>query len=266
MTQGRSHWGAYHARWSRLRPPLRPTPDVVTALREEAERVLASAPHRTCLVLGVTPELARLHTPLLAVDRNPSMIEALWPGDEPGRRALCADWTRLELAAGTVGFAVGDGSLNVMPHPHPQIQVLERLRELMPEAMGGAALRCFVRPSRTETTREVAATPERSQTFHAFKWRLAMAVCAERGVSLRVAELREELLRRLPDLPALARRTGWPLEDVQTIHVYENSPETYSFPSQDEFLEVARAAGWEGRFRAVVGYELAERCPLLVLS
>ncbi len=225
----------------------------------------------TCLLLGVTPELARVHTPLLAVDRNPRMIEALWPGDDAGRHAVCADWTTLEASIGPIGCAVGDGSLNVMAYPHPQTRVLERLRALIP-AHGCVITRCFVRDIHTatdherETVARVVETAEHSASFHGFKWRLAMAICGERGPSLPVVQLREELRKHFPDRDALARRTGWDPGDIQTIDAYANSTEIYSFPSRAEFVQVARATGWRPHLLEVPGYELAERCPLLVLS
>lgn len=283
-----SHWQAYHARWSRLRPPLRPAASVVSALREELASFPAAAEaDRACLLLGVTPELAAVHTPLVAVDRNPAMIAALWPGDDAGRRAVRGDWTELDSSIGRLGCAVGDGSLNVMAYPHPQIQVLERLRALIP-AHGGVVLRCFVRnlaetlrpgktlrpgetlrPGKTscpaESLREVVETPELSASFHGFKWRLAMAMCAERGTTLQVASLWAEFVACLPDREALAARTGWPLEDIKTIDVYSASSEAYAFPTREEFIQLAETSGWSGSFREVGGYELAERCPVLVL-
>ncbi|MCA9647374.1 MAG: hypothetical protein KC492_42080, partial [Myxococcales bacterium] len=237
-----SHWEAYHARWSRLRPPLRPAPEVVAALSEElAAFPAAREPERACLLLGVTPELATIHTPLVAVDRNHAMIDALWIGNDAERRAVRADWTELDPSIGPLGCAVGDGSLNVMASPHPQIQVLKRLRELIPKH-GGVVLRCFVRSPaeidgamnavtpNAETPEQVCDTPELSASFHGFKWRLAMALCNERGSTLQVAALWGKFHRTFPDRAALAERTGWSLEDIQTIDVYADSRETYSFP------------------------------------
>ncbi|MEZ4369412.1 MAG: hypothetical protein R3B07_01245 [Polyangiaceae bacterium] len=266
-----SHWQAYHSRWSRLRPPLRPAPEVVAALSEElAKFPAAREPDRACLLLGVTPELAKVRTPLVAVDRNQAMIDALWVGDDAERRAVSADWTELDSSIGPLGCAVGDGSLNVMAYPHPQIQVLKRLRALIPEH-GGVVLRCFVRNlaeilTPAESLSEVVETPELSASFHGFKWRLAMALCNERGSTLQVAALWGTFQRMFADRAALAARTGWSLEDIQTIDVYAESRETYSFPSRDDFVEVAANGGWAARFREVGGYELAERCPLLVLT
>ncbi|MGE0327413.1 MAG: hypothetical protein AB7S68_34195, partial [Polyangiaceae bacterium] len=265
------HWQAYHSRWSRLRPPLRPAPVVVAALSAElATFPAAREPERACLLLGVTPELATLHTPLVAVDRNQAMIDALWVGDDAERRAVRANWTELDSSIGRLGCAVGDGSLNVMAYPHPQIQVLKRLRALIPEH-GGVALRCFVRtPAETltpaESLQEVVETPELSASFHGFKWRLAMAVCNERGSTLQVATLWAKFQAEFSNREALASRTGWSLEDIQTIDVYANSAETYAFPTREEFLGLASASGWSGRFRDLGSYELADRCPLLVLT
>lgn len=264
----RSHWEAYHSRWSRLGPPLRPAPSVVAAVGAELASFQSTADgDRVCLLLGVTPELARIHTPLVAVDRNPEMIEALWSGDDAQRRALRGDWTELDSSIGPVACAVGDGSLNVMAFPHPQVRVLERLRALIPEH-GGVILRVFARnPTETsESVSEVLGRPEISGSFHGFKWRLAMAMCNERGATLEVAELWERFTLGFPNRAALAARTGWSMAEIETVDVYAGSPEAYAFPTRDEFLELARGCGFRPRIREVGGYELAERCPLLVLT
>lgn len=263
----RSHWEAYHSRWSRLGPPLRPPPSVVAAIAAELASLQSTKDDRLCLLLGVTPELARIHTPLVAVDRNPEMIEALWVGDDSRHRALRGDWSELDSGIGPLGCAVGDGSLNVMAFPHPQARVLGRLRALIPED-GGVILRVFARtPTETrETASEVLETPEVSLSFHGFKWRLAMAMCDERGSTLQVASLWEKFNSCFRDREALATRTGWSMEDVETIDVYASSPETYAFPTRAEFMELAESCGFRARFREVGGYELAARCPLLVLT
>ena len=85
-----NHWQTYPARWSLLKPPLRPDASVVDRVR-----ALAGADAAPVLVLGVTPELAAAFAQVEAVDRSAEMIAALWPGDAPGRRAIQGDWLEL---------------------------------------------------------------------------------------------------------------------------------------------------------------------------
>ena len=72
-------------------------------------------------LLGVTPEIADMHWPdgaqLLAADRSPEMVCSVWPGDRPGRRAVCAEWTDALSAAGPFDLVIGDACLATLAYP-----------------------------------------------------------------------------------------------------------------------------------------------------
>jgi hypothetical protein len=66
------------------------------------------------------------------------------------------------------------------------------------------------------------------------------------------------------DVHDLAERTGWHVEEIQTIDAYRGSPARYTFPT----LEEARgylSADFEEISCHFPDYELGERCPTLLL-
>ena len=76
--------------------------------------------------------------------------------------------------------------------------------------------------------------------------------------------IRETFQREFPDRTELARCSGWNLDDIATIDLYENSADIYCFPTERQFASIIPPAFAPIRFVPVGTYELAERCPLLV--
>jgi SAM-dependent methyltransferase len=258
-----NHWSHYHEKWSRLEPPLRPHPDCV--LRAVA---LLSERDGPVLVLGVTPELTGAFPEVTAVDKSEGMIRGLWSGDGEGRRAVCANWLSLPFGEGEYGAAVGDGSLNALVHPDGYRDLYSELaRVLRPRSR--VVFRVFRRPDPCESLDAVldAARAGRIETFHAFKWRFAMALAAaSRSASIAVRSIRDRFCEHVPDRDALASSTGWSREIVDTIDVYAGSSEIYSFPSAEELLLSAPPPFERAHFVEVGSYPLADRCPLFVMN
>lgn len=98
----------------------------------------------------------------------------------PLRRALCGDWRDLALPDRPYDGLIGDGSFNVLTSPAHIGEVAERLRPMAPGAM--LAVRCFITPDADGAERvEDLADWTPLGGFHAYKWRLAMALYHERG-------------------------------------------------------------------------------------
>ena len=61
--------------------------------------------------------------------------------------------------------------------------------------------------------RPVVSTAGEIRSFHAFKWRLAMAIVAEAAdPNIRVETIRDVFIREFPDRAMLAETTGWRAE------------------------------------------------------
>jgi SAM-dependent methyltransferase len=224
------------------------------------------------LILGVTPELATLPWPadttLLAVDRSPDMIRAVWPsaGLPAGATAICGDWRSLPLGAGAVDLLAGDGASVVLAYPD-ELRALSAEARRVLAADGRLVLRAFVQPEAREDLAAVGAALRAGHlgSFHAFKWRLAMALqpSTERGV--RLADIWNACGDLCPDRAALAAATGWPLETIATLDAYRGVTATYAFPTLAE-LRAVLAADFLELACHTPAYELGERCPTLVLA
>jgi hypothetical protein len=226
----------------------------------------------TLLLMGVTPELCGLPTAAgsrtIAIDRSRDMIRAVWPGPlRPGDAALCGEWLRLPIRERAADVILSDGCLSTLAWPEGYSAVCDELRRVV-RPDGRCAMRCFVLPEDREDVETVLADLAVGRTggFHAFKWRLAMALQPDplRGVVL--ADVWEAFPRHRDDRDELARRNGWPAESVATIDAYRGVPARYSFPS----LRQLEALCTDSRFAVLdvrlPGYELGERCPTIVLA
>ena len=82
----RGPWSRHALQWSRVGPPLRPSPQdvAVASAAVDGWRAATGRDDPTLLLLGVTPELCALplgpRSRVLAVDRSLEMIRGVWPG------------------------------------------------------------------------------------------------------------------------------------------------------------------------------------------
>ncbi len=165
----------YHLAWSKLTPPLRPHPEGIAAVRAQ----IGDRPGRT-LLLGVTPELADISNDLVAIDRNYSMVQHVWPGNTASRRAVVGDWRNGNFTPASFSYCVGDTSLGAMRFPDEVASVCDQLTQLLRPG-GKFVCRVFVSPQVRESVEAVrdAAVSGAIRNFHAFKFRLGMALIAE---------------------------------------------------------------------------------------
>ncbi len=257
---GDDHWPRHARQWALVGPPLRPSPADVAAVRAQLARC---GPAPRGLVLGVTPELIGAGWPatarLIAIERSADVIAAIGPRG-PAATALQADWRALPLAARSIELAVGDGALSTLRFPDDYRALAGELARVL--APGGrVALRLFAAPAVAEPLDAVAAALAAGTigSFHALKWRVAMAIQpADRNVA--VAAIGRAVEALCGDRAALAARTGWSPAVIAAIDSYRGSRLTYSFPTQAEVIAAL------GDALAVVDelvptYELGARCP-----
>jgi hypothetical protein len=71
--------------------------------------------------------------------------------------------------------------------------------------------------------------------------------------------------RLFPDRFALARASGWSLDEIAEIDAYRGSPYVQCYPARSRIL--AALPDWaQARFVETDGYPFAQCCPLLVVE
>jgi SAM-dependent methyltransferase len=253
-------WQRFAEGHRRLTPPLSPSAGDV----ETARRAIAEAGPRVVL-FGMTPALAGLGEDLTAFDHSQHVIETVWPGDGPTRRAVLADWLSLGEGVGLFDAAIGDGALNSVGAALPEMMgVVARL--LRPG--GVAALRVFAAPEEPETSDDIRRDVFAGWTgnLHALRWRLGMALAAGRpGFVLPVREIVAAFDALFPDRQTLAAATGWPRSEIDAVDLTRDADYALAFPPVSTFTDLARRHFSEVRVVEASGYPLASRCPTLLL-
>lgn len=279
MTSGalpaiRRQFDRHAQNWELLGSPLRPCAEDLRLMRDsftrwyKACRPAHSAAPLKALLLGVTPEIAAqdwgVPVELTAMDISQEMIAAVWPGNTPARRALCADWLDMPVAGHDSDMLLADGVFTLLDYPAGYEDLAHAVQRCLKQD-GLFLLRAFCRPLATETVASIFDDlwSKRIGSFHVFKWRLAMAIQGDdvcRGVA--VAEVWETYHANVIGHEHLAQATGWPIEAIATMDAYRDSEAIYTFPSMNELIEAV--APWLACMHHETGsYELAERCPLL---
>jgi len=248
-------WDAFQVRRHRLEPPLCPTPAVIAAMH-----AAIGDPAGPILLLGVTPAIIAAFDDLVVVDWSAAARDAVGEA-----RPVDGDWLDPPLERRLFAAALGDGSLNCLAGDD-HARLFATLGRLL--ASGGrAAIRCYVAPDLCETADQVLADvlARRSEGFAAFKWRLAMTLASEDRPDVPVAAIKQSFDALVPDRDALAAATGWPRAAIDDVDAYQASALAYSFPTRRRLLDRARRFFADAALVETDGYDLAERCPLLVL-
>lgn len=239
-------------------------------LADQRELFGAGAKKRVWL-LGVTPELATACWPqgvvLVAVERVRAMIDAVWPGDTDSRWAICADWLHAPFPDEDFDLAIGDGCLTAVGFPDGLSRLLASGHRCL-RRDGCLMLRLFCRPEVAETPDAVIAALRSGEigSFHAFKWRLAMALQGiDNAPDVAVDAVWQVWNAARIDARALAEASGWSLAEVGTIESYRGSPARYNFMRFDETIRYLQHAGFDLVATRVGHYELAENCPHVLL-
>ena len=266
MTERTRFWQSVPRRWQYFGPPLRPCPDDIGIMEAQVAAWQEAHAGASCHVMlcGVTPEIADMAWPpgtrLWGVEKSLSMIEQVWPArGRPGWQVLQAEWTRLPFAAGSFDIVIGDGCLTSLVYPAQQLTFLQSVRDVMRD---GAVLimRHFAQAPTPERTADVFCDLAAGKigSFHAFKWRLAMSLQRDPAEGVRVDDIWKAW--------AEARvATPWARETVGTIDTYRGSDHRLTFTTLDQIREL-HARLFTERACIVPGYELGDRCPILVYA
>ena len=264
--------------WYLFGSPLRPRAEDMRLMQScfgkwhSAYRPTQSTVPLKALLLGVTPEIATqdwgVPVDLTALDISQAMITTVWPGDTPTRRALCADWQEMPVAGHDFDMLLGDGIFTLLDYPAGYASLAQAIQRCL-KYDGLFMMRAFCRPVTAESLTSIFDDlwNKRIGSFHAFKWRLAMAIHGDdirRGVA--VAKIWETYHANVSGHERLAQATGWPVEVIATIDAYRDSTAVYTFPNVDELIDYTApylTCTSQGTDQGAGRYELAERCPLL---
>ena len=257
----KNHRQFYHRAWSQMTPPLLPHPSVVRAVKEQIEGLSGRI-----LLLGVTPQLASIAPNLIAIDRNLSMVQHIWPGNTASRQAVVGDWRNTNFVSDSFVACIGDGSLCGHQYPRGIEIVMRELSRIM--AFGGRFVcRLYLAPDKNETVGEVkdAAMTRTIENFHTCKFRLAMALANNRAApEIDVDTILKTFNALFCDRDELVRVTGWSRAQIDTIDHYRDSSVIFCFPTRDQIFSLTSKIFANPRLISVGDYPMADRCPLLV--
>jgi SAM-dependent methyltransferase len=257
-----NHWHGLFNAWSKLATPVRVSAEVIAAIKAEVAEVTGPM-----LVLGLTSGLMDAGPDITAVDQSRTLVDRLWSGNTPGRRAVVGDWLRLPFEAGSFAACIGDGSLISFDYPERlQALLAEVARCLRPGAK--FACRVFLAPDPPQRFADLeAAIRSGPITFQLFKLKFAAAIGAELGnPNVGVASIPEFFDAQFPDRDRLAAATGWDRAEIDTVDIYRKSGATYAFPTRKQLLAVLPPAFADARFIPVPDHPLRDEWPVLAMD
>jgi len=269
-----NHWNKHAVNWNSVGAPLRPCrSDIVNFENIVSRYSIANSDIRnlSVLLLGVTPEITNMvwpsNTKLLAVDHMIDMIKYVWTGNSKIQAdAICSDWVNLPLQQKWADIIIGDGCFTLLEFPNQYLHAINSLKKVMADG-AYLALRLFVQARQPETSAVVFDDlyKGRIANFHVFKWRLAMSLQKDISQGVCVGDIWEAWNKKGKGNEHLALHLKWPLDEINTINTYKGSESVYYYPDIDAIRELFSHEFSEVD-NIVENYELAERCPLLILK
>ena len=248
-----THWADRSRNWGKNGPPLQPNQEIIDCF---ASLVPTSA---NILLLGVTPQIATAYTHVTAVDREPAMIENVWPGNTETKRAILDNWLTVALAENYYDGIIGDGSINMLSYPEDVDFMLGKALSLLRPG-GVFACRMFTRPDENITLERLLAevkTP--TVNFSAYRRLIPMYLAVEHGPLVPVRLIVELFDQLFPDRSLLP----WTAEQMSTLEPYRKSEATTWFPTRSEILALAPEGS---RYIESGTYDISDTCPILTFT
>lgn len=266
ITKRKQFWQSVPRQWQHFGPPLRPSPEDIRIMEEQVARWSHEFGKEgyTVLLCGVTPEIAGMNWPasirLWAIEKSRAMIEEVWPAKNVSNQlVLEADWTQLPFLPDSFDIVIGDGCLSSLAYPQRQSDYLSLLKGVL-KHNGLLIMRFFVQKDVPERPEDVFEDLARGNigNFHVFKWRLTMSLQPSASEGVRVDDV-----WRAWTLAGVS--TDFPRQAVDTIDTYKDSDHILTFTTMDEIRRV-HAPLFREKACIVPGYELGERCPIMVFA
>ncbi|WP_161634561.1 class I SAM-dependent methyltransferase [Mesorhizobium loti] len=220
------------------------------------------------LLLGVTPEFARIGKTMTAVDAGAHMIGALWIGDSDDRRAVVGNWLSLPLANRSIDAAVGDGCLAAVTGSQARLGVLREIARVL-KPNGRAAIRLFARPEKSEDIGDIDADVRagRVSEISELILRIALWLPAEApDYARKMNDVLDKIDEMYPDREKLLAVTGWEPDVFNLIELYRGAQTVCTWPPEQDSIDEASTFFKDVKLVSSGNYRCSERCPLLVLA
>jgi SAM-dependent methyltransferase len=270
---GGTLWRTLATQWHLLDSPVRPCVEdgyIFEGMLAAETDLFDKSGSKRAWLLGITPEIASARClqgfDLVAVERVRAMIDHVWPGDTGARKAICADWIHAPFPDESFDLVVGDGSLTPAGVPEHLPELLSSVHRCL-RSGGYLLLRLFCRPDVEETPDAVISDLRSGAigSIHAFKWRLSMAVQGISDAPVALHEVWQVWHDARIDVAALAEANAWSQEEIGTMEFYRGSPARNNFMRFDVTMSHLQKAGFDLTACRTGNYELAERCPHVLL-
>jgi hypothetical protein len=266
---GGVHWKSVSQAWKYFGPPLRPCEEDVQYMQSVLLDKYGDQENIKAHLCGVTPEIATMDWPagtnLVAVEQSQEMIRDVWPGDIKAKRnVVLGNWLETKPNKNHYDVVIGDGCFISVSYPDGYKTLAAILADTLKKD-GLFVMRFFVQLENKESTDHVfeELLAGKIGSFHAFKWRLAMSLqpSSEQGVCLHT--IFKTWQEANIDKKSLLAKTGWSKEAVETINLYENKNNYFSFATLPEVIELFNSQ-FHKESIYFPQYELGERCPIIV--
>jgi hypothetical protein len=245
--------------WDKLTSPARPAESVINSYK-------SLVPTDSILLLGVTPEIANAYTNVLAIDRDPKMLENVWPGDTANKHAVNSSWETF-LPGRKFDGIIGDIALAMLADKKRITSFNQKVLDLLNPG-GTTAQRILHKPKEHVTKQHLKDMLSRPATinFSAFKWTMFMYYAEEIHYKLKVTNIHKLFNEICPVREAVSEATGWSIDEINSIDIYEHSDWELAVMSKKEWLETIPKGATNVKFTYQDDYDLAELCPILSFS
>lgn len=260
-----SHWDNQAKQWDNITEPLRPSVIDIQNLTNWIHH-LYKKNHKplTVLLLGVTPEIVRVPWPagtrLLAVDKNMTMIESLFPRMTPYIKpyAIAANWLQLPLKPGSFDVIIGDGCYNSLAFS--EYAVLTKAIKSLLKNNGLLMSRFFLRPNFNESLDNLKQSiiKQEINNFSTFKLRLLMALHHDLNKGVCLNETWHCWDQEFKNLVCSLK--CWTDGAMNVINNYKDKLIYYTFPTLGELKNHFKMHLAEQEV-FIPDYQLGECCP-----
>lgn len=267
-----SFWERVSKKWKYLAPPFRPDPQDTDFISGVINSDAPTFNSNRIVILGVTPEYAALNIPegceMIGVDNCKQMIDNVWPEmSDPNKKTILADWLNLPFENNSCDIVMGDGVMGTMRYPNQVKEFLQTIKNaLHPDGL--FIFRTFLRDDVSETPNDVfdAVMNGEIQTLSSFKFRLMRSVQPNLETGAQLSNVWNTMVNEGPDFEELTTKTGWEIEELETMKLYNGSGVVVTYPTLSELRDILKEEGFQEVDHFCPDYELGEFCQTLVFT